>query len=142
MQARLQGLFCLTAFVAFGAGCATTGTDNNDGRSARLPTGITLLDSDRDQCAGSVAIDESVIANAARSDLVIQQGQNATFQVDGDNDEDIEIEWTCVGTASTDRNAVVCPDETSYVRITRGTGDDFLLECYGDRDPSAGNTRR
>jgi len=143
MQARLQGLFCLTAFAALSAGCATTGIDDNDGRSARLPTGVTLLDSDRDQCAGSVAIDESGIANAARSDLVIQQGQNATFQVDGDADEDIEIEWTCVGTASTDRNSVVCPDETSYVRITRGTGDDFLLECYGDRGgSSAGSTRR
>jgi hypothetical protein len=135
-------LFCLTAFVAFGAGCVTTGTDDNDGRSARLPTGVTLLDSDRDECAGSVAIDDSVIANAARSDLVIQQGQNATFQVDGDNDEDIEIEWTCVGAADTDRNATACPDETSYVRITRGAGDDFLLECFGNRGSSSGSSRR
>jgi hypothetical protein len=131
----------MTASATFVAGCVTTGTDDNDGRSARLPTGITLLDSDRDECAGSVTIDDSLIENAARSDLVIQQGQNATFQVDGDDDEDVEIEWTCVGAADTDRNAVVCPDETSYVRITRGAGDDFLLECYGDRS-SAGNARR
>jgi hypothetical protein len=142
MQMRPQGWFCLTAVVALGTGCVTTTTSDNDGRSVRLPTGVTLLDSDRDQCAGSVALEESVVSNAVRSDLVIEPGENVTFAVDADPEDDVEIEWTCVGTASTDRNAVVCPDDTDYVRITRGAGDDFVLECYGDRRSTTGSTQR
>jgi hypothetical protein len=110
-------------------------TTDEDARSARLPTGVTLLDSDRNECAGSVAIDETSVAGARRSDLVIQRGQNAVFELDFDDDEDVEIEWSCVGTASSDRETAECPDATEYVRITRAsTGDEFLLECYGDDD--------
>jgi hypothetical protein len=134
MQLRPQGWLYLAAFTVLGAGCVTTATDDNDGRSVRLPTGVTLLDSDRQECAGAVAIDESALGSTRRSDLVIERGQNATFEVDADADEDVEIEWTCVGAADTDREAVECPDETSYVRITRGADDDFVLECYGDED--------
>ena len=134
MQLRPQGWLYLTAFAALSAGCVTTATDDNDGRSVRLPTGVTLLDSDRQECAGAVAIDESALGSTRRSDLVIERGQNATFEVDADADEDVEIEWTCVGAADTDREAVECPDETSYVRITRGADNDFVLECYGDSD--------
>jgi hypothetical protein len=125
----------VAALAVVGAGCATTTTSDDDARAARLPTGVTLLDSDRNECAGAVTIDETSVANARRSDLVIQRGQNATFEVDVDRDEDVEIEWTCVGASDTDRDTVECPEETSHVRITRAsTGNDFLLECYGDRD--------
>lgn len=141
MQIRPMTLSCVTAFILLAAGCVTTTTSDNDGRSVRLPTGVTLLDSDRDQCAGSVAIEESIVANAVRSDLVIQPGENVTFAVDADPEDDVEIGWTCVGAASTDRSAIVCPDETDYVRITRGTGNDFVLECYGDRRTSATPSR-
>lgn len=135
MQIRPQSWVYLTAFAVLGAGCATTTTTNEDARAARLPTGVTLLESDRSECEGNVAIDESGIANARRSDLVIQRGQNATFEVDFDDQDDVEIEWTCVGAAAADRASVDCPDATSHVRITRAsTGDEFLLECYGDRD--------
>jgi hypothetical protein len=135
MQMRPQGWLFLTAFAALGVGCATT-TTGDDTRTARLPTGITLLASDRNQCAGSVAIDESTVADARRSDLVIERGQNAIIEVASDaDDDDVEIEWTCVGTVSTEREAVACPEDTSHVRITRAsTGDELLLECYGDRD--------
>ena len=119
----------------------TTTTD--DDRAARLPTGITLLESDRNECDGSVALDESLVASARRADLVIQRGANATFEIDADNDEDVEIEWTCVGASDTDRNTSECPEETSHVRITRSaTGDDFLLECYGDTDGSSSRRAR
>jgi hypothetical protein len=134
MQLRPQGWLYLAAFTVLGAGCATTATDDNDGQSVRLPTGVTLLDSDRNECAGAVAIDESALGSTRRSDLVIERGQNATFEVDADADDDVEIEWTCVGAADTDRDAIECPDETSYVRIARGADDEFVLECYGDRD--------
>jgi hypothetical protein len=118
------------------AGCATTTTTDDD-RSARLPTGVTLLESDRSECEGSVAIDESVVASARRADLVIQRGANATFEIDPD-DEDVEIEWTCVGANDTERNSAECPEETSHVRITRAaTGDELVLECYGDGDSSS-----
>jgi hypothetical protein len=135
MQIRPQSWVYLTAFAVLGAGCATTTTTDEDARAARLPTGVTLLESDRNECEGSVAIDETAIASARRSDLVIQPGQNATFEVDVDDEDDVEIEWTCVGAAAADRESVECPDATSHVRITRAsTGDEFLLECYGDRD--------
>jgi hypothetical protein len=142
MQMRPQGWLCLTAFAVLGAGCAVTTTTDDD-RAARLPTGITLLESDRSECEGSVAIDETVVANARRADLVIQRGANATFEVDGDADEDLEIEWTCVGANDTERNSAECPEETSHVRITRAaTGDELLLECYGDRDGSSSSRAR
>ncbi len=134
MQMRPQSWVLLSAFVVLGTGCVTT-TANEDARSARLPTGVTLLESDRNQCAGAVTIDEDSIANARRSDLVIQRGQNAVFTSDADDRDDVEIEWTCVGSANADRETAQCPDDTSHVRITRGANDnDFLLECYGDRD--------
>jgi hypothetical protein len=131
---RAETWALVAALAVLGAGCATTTTDD-DARSARLPTGVTLLDSDRNECAGAVTIDETSVANARRSDLVIQRGQNATFEVDAERDEDVEIEWTCVGSSDTDRDTVECPEDTSHVRVTRAsTGNDFLLECYGDRD--------
>lgn len=134
MHIRPQSLALLVACTVLAAGCATTATDG-DARTARLPTGVTLLDSDRNECEGAVAIDERSIANARRSDLVIQPGQNATFEVDADDNDDVEIDWTCVGVANADQETADCPDQTSHVRITRATtGDEFLLECYGDRD--------
>ncbi len=143
MQTRPQGWLCLTVFALLGAGCAATTTTDEDARSARLPTGVTLLDSDRNECEGSVAIDERSVASARRSDLVIQRGQNAVIEVEADDNDDVELDWTCVGAADTERNTLSCPDETSHVRVTRAsTGDEFLLECYGDRDGSTRRARR
>jgi hypothetical protein len=138
MQTRPQGWLYITAFAVLGAGCVTATTTDDDARAARLPTGVTLLESNRNECAGAVAIDERAIARAGRSDLVIQRGQNATFEIDVDDDDDIEIEWTCVGAADTDDDSADCPEDTTHVRITRATtGDEFLLECFGDRDRTA-----
>jgi hypothetical protein len=140
---RLQGWLYLAAFAALSAGCASTTETDEDPRTARLPTGVTLLESDRNECAGSVAIDESVVASARRADLVVQRGQNATFEVDADSSDDIEVEWTCVGAANTERETSECPEDTTHVRITRASaGDEFLLECYGDRDGSSSRRAR
>jgi hypothetical protein len=134
MQTRPQGWILLAASAVLGTGCAMTTTTDDD-RTARLPTGITLLESDRNECEGSVAINENVVANAGRADLVIQRGANATFEIDANADEDVEIEWTCVGESDTERDSAECPEATSHVRVTRAsTGDEFLLECYGDTD--------
>ena len=135
MQIRPQSWGFLAACAIFGTGCTGLSTTSDDPRTARLPTGVTLLESDRNQCAGAVAIDETSIASARRADLVIQRGQNATFRIDADDEDEVDIEWTCVGSSDTDRDSVECPDDTSHVRITReSTGNAFLLECYGDRD--------
>ena len=143
MQLRPHSWIYLAAFAVLAAGCATTTTTDEDARSARLPTGVTLLDSDRNECAGSVAIDESSIASARRADLVIQRGQYAVFEIDADDNDDVEIDWTCVGVADADNNTAECPEETTHVRITRAsTGDEFLLECYGDVDGSASRRAR
>lgn len=139
MQIRPQGWLYMAAFAVLTSGCAMFGSETEeeqDASSARLPTGVTLLDSSREECEGSVALDDSVMASARREDLVVQRGQNATFEIDVDADEDVEIEWTCVGTANTERETIECPDETSWVRVTRASGDDFLLECYGEGSSS------
>jgi hypothetical protein len=142
MQLRPQGWLYVAAAAAFASGCASPSrTTDEDARAARLPTGVTLLDSNREECAGPVAIDDSVIAGA-REDLVVQRGENATFEVDADADEDIAIRWTCVGSVSAERESVGCPEETSHVRVTRATGNDFLLECYGNRGSSSSRARR
>jgi hypothetical protein len=143
MQMRPQGWLYLAAFAALSAGCATTTQTDEDARTARLPTGVTLLESDRNECEGSIAIDERSVASARRADLVVQRGQNATFEVDADADNDVEIDWTCVGSANAERETAECPEDTTHVRITRAsTGDEFLLECYGDRDGSASRRAR
>jgi hypothetical protein len=128
----------------FASGCAVTSENDASARPVRLPTGVTLLDSDRNKCDGSVAIDERAVSKARRSDLVLQRGQNAIIEVDaGRNDDDVEIGWTCVGSASAARNTAECPEETSHVRITRdAAADDFLIECYGNRGSSSSRARR
>ena len=116
--------FCLlVAPTVLLAGCfASTGVDGS-ARDLRLPTGVTLLDSTREECSGVVHVDDD-----SRNEIVVNQGQNVTFEVDGDE----EIEWTCVGGASADSDELECPEDTSHVRITRSSaGDDLLLECYG-----------
>ena len=144
MTIRPQGWLCLAAVAAFSSGCAVTSEQDASARPQRLPTGVTLLDSDRKECDGSVAIDERAVSNARGSDLVLQRGQNAIIEVDANtNDDDVEIGWTCVGSASAARNVAECPDETSHVRITRDSaGDDFLVECYGSRGSSTSRARR
>ena len=143
MSIRPQGWLCLAAVAAFASGCAVTSETDADARPVRLPTGVTLLDSDRNQCDGSVAIDERAVSNARRSDLVVQRGQSAIIEVDADDDDDLELGWTCVGSASAARNTAECPEDTSHVRITRdSTGDDFLIECYGNRGSSSSRARR
>jgi hypothetical protein len=136
MQIRPQSWVYLAAFAILSAGCATTGTTGSDPRSARLPTGVTLLESDRSTCAGAVSIDADSFASARRSDLVLQRGENATFALETDVDnDDPEVQWACVGTNSAERETTECPDDTSHVRITReSTSGSFVLECYGDRD--------
>jgi hypothetical protein len=139
-----------TAGLAFfgsrrAAGCASLSqTTDEDARG--VCRRATLLDSNREVCAGPVAIDDRVIAGA-REDLVVQRGENATFQIDTDDldedeNENVEIRWTCVGDVTAERDAVRCPDETSHVRVTRATGNDFLLECYGNRGSSTSRARR
>lgn len=138
-----QAWLGLAAIAVFASGCALTSENDASARPVRLPTGVTLLDSDRNDCDGSIAIDERAVSKARRSDLVLQRGQNAIIEVDADADDDVEIGWTCVGSASTARNTAECPEETSHVRITRdSSGDDFLIECYGDRGSSSSRARR
>jgi hypothetical protein len=115
----------LSFCVAFGllAGCASTGS--NDDGTARLPTGVKLLDSDRNTCNGVVHVDKRSVASSR--EIVVRPGQNAAFKNEGDR-----IDWTCIGQSSSNDERTSCPDRTSYVRITRpAEGDSLLVECYG-----------
>ena len=113
-------------------GCAMLGSEvDEDSRYAQLPTGVTLLDTESDECDGIVQVAERTSLGRSRGgDLVLRQGQNATFEIDPDDDY---VEWSCIGDSGTDRDEVDCPDETSHVRISReAEGDNFVLECYGE----------
>ena len=120
---KLFTFFCAATISAL-AGCATT-SGSSDNATARLPTGVTLLESDQDRCAGVVHVDDGSVRNSR--EVAIRPGQDAAFRVDRDR-----IEWTCIGESSTDSDEVDCPERTSYVRITRpAAGEEFLVECYG-----------
>jgi hypothetical protein len=122
---------CLVAASALAAACATTTSSDDQTRNIRLPTGVALLESDRDRCAGSVQIENTSARSGAPRDIVVRQGQTATFAID---DDDEEVDWTCVGQSTATRESLQCPDATSHVRVTRtGAGEEFLFECYGRR---------
>jgi len=133
MPIRLRWLY-LSVGIALASGCTLMAESGDDADSASLPTGVTLLESDRNECAGAVAIDEDSIAGRRGENPLVQPGQNAVFDIDVPENDAVEIAWICVGVADADEETVECPDQTSHIRITRAlTEDDFLLECYGDR---------
>jgi hypothetical protein len=131
----------LVATLVAAAGCATVDSGSGSSRYARLPTGVTLLDSESERCGGSVQVSEERNGRSSRSDLVLRPGENATFEVDvRDGDE---LEWSCVGEERSEASEVDCPSATSHVRITRqADGRDLLLECFGDSDSRSSRNDR
>jgi hypothetical protein len=119
------------AALAVIAGCATSSPTAN-ARYARLPTGVTLLDTDSGRCSGSVQVREEQSGRFHDQELVLQPGENATFPVDvRDGDR---LEWSCIGDTRSVSTHIDCPDATSHVRISRrAEGPDLTLECYGRR---------
>ena len=126
----------VAALVVVG-GCAT-GPSVANARYAKLPTGVTLLDTDTARCSGSVQVRDEQSGRVHEQALVLAPGENATFPVDvRDGDH---LSWSCVGdtrsgdTRSVSSTRIECPDATSHVRISRrAEGSDLTLECYGHR---------
>lgn len=120
--------------VALIAGCATTTPGlGDDAGNAILPSGVTLLDSDEDECDGTLQVSEEGIdgeGEGLEDEFFVQAGENATFELDG---ADEEIDWACVDEdGDSDEESMECPDGASHVRITRATsGGELLIECYG-----------
>jgi hypothetical protein len=135
MSKVLSYAFILAALIA-GAGCATSNSGGGQTpRYSRLPTGVTLLDTDAGRCAGSVQVREEQAGRTRESELLLKPGENATFAVDVDDGD--ELEWSCIGDSRSVSARVDCPDDTSHVRITRrAEGSDLALECYGRRGSS------
>jgi hypothetical protein len=129
-------LMAVTILVT-AAGCTSldSGGRTDSARYARLPTGLTLLDTENGRCAGSVQIREERDGRTREQELLLKPGENATFAIDvSDGDE---LEWSCIGAARSESEDVDCPDATSHVRIMRrAEGDALSLECYGRRDRS------
>lgn len=123
----MQKLLGVLALLGPLAGCTLVGPAV-DGGVAQLPTGVTLLESDEDSCAGIIHVDEQSVSRSG--EVVVRPGQNAAFRVD-----DERIAWTCIDATdegSVNEDRVDCPDETSHVRITRTANDEtFLVECFG-----------
>jgi hypothetical protein len=118
----MRSAILVCGFVATLVGCAASGPADRTG--ARLPEGVTLLDSEQESCDGALRVQDG---ESGSRDIVVRAGQNASFRVSQER-----IALTCVGENSTDEDTVDCPRDTSHVRITRpAAGDDFLLECYG-----------
>ncbi len=128
----------VAALVVIG-GCASSGHNATaNARYAKLPTGVTLLNTDTGRCSGSVQVREEQSGHVHEQQLVLAPGENATFPVAvGDGDR---LSWSCVGdtrsgdSRSVTSNRVDCPDSTSHVRISRrAEGSDLTLECFGHR---------
>jgi hypothetical protein len=99
----------------FLAGCVVT--SEREG----LPTGVTLLGSERGYCDGPLEIEGD-------PDVVVDEGESTTVAVDDDDD----IGWECMAGDSEREGEFDCPDGTSYIRITREDDEDeFDLECFG-----------
>ena len=129
---KLSIALALFTPMALLAGCTTLSSSvGPSAMNARLPTGVTLLDSDQNECGGIVQVEDE--SRSPDAELVIRRGQNATF--DFDDEEEDDIEWSCIGeSARSDSDEIDCPTGTSHVRITRPSeGEEFLLECYGRR---------
>jgi hypothetical protein len=135
MSKVLSYAFVLAALTA-GAGCATSNPGGGEtSRYSRLPTGVTLLDTDAGRCAGSVQVREEQSGRTRESELLLEPGENATFEVDVDDGD--ELDWSCIGDSRSVSARVDCPDDTSHVRITRrAEGSEIALECYGRRGSS------
>jgi hypothetical protein len=121
----------IAALLTVCSGCESLGSGPSESsRYARVPTGLTLLDTDTGRCAGTVQVREE--KNGRRDDeVVLKPGENATFQVDAEHNS---IEWSCIGGERSVSEQIDCPDATSHVRILR-TADrgDITTECYGRR---------
>jgi hypothetical protein len=98
------------------AGCVVV----DESREDELPTGVTLLETEQGACSGALEFEGD-------SDVIFEVGEGGTFRV-----EDDDIEWRCLSDSSRSSGETECPDDTSYVRITRDEDDaEFTLECYG-----------
>ncbi|HEX2138992.1 MAG TPA: hypothetical protein VHG33_04690 [Woeseiaceae bacterium] len=133
MQKLLVSCWAALA-AALIAGCATTtpGLGDESG-NATLPSGVTLLDSDEDECDGTLQVSEDGIdgeGDGMGDAFVVEAGENATFQLDGDDEE---IEWACVDEdGDADEESMDCPSGATHVRVTRAnSGGELLVECYG-----------
>jgi hypothetical protein len=115
------------------AGCVATSPGLGDETgNTRLPSGLTLLDSDEGECDGTVQLADEMIEDEGeglQAELFVEPGENATFELEEQYDE---IEWACVGEGSADVETVRCPLGATHVRITRAAaGGELLFECYG-----------
>ena len=74
----MRKLVGLSLCVSLGllAGCATSSSEDS---TARLPTGVKLLDSDRDTCDGVVHVNSRSVASSR--EVVVRPGQNAAFEL-------------------------------------------------------------
>ncbi len=111
------------------AGCAhnAAGLGEQAG-TVQLPTGLTLLNSEKDQCAGNVQMDQSsVVAPKLSANLFVQPGEHGSFKVQDDN-----VKWACIQGNAPNVHTLNCPDKTQYVRLTRSEeGGGLLFECFG-----------
>lgn len=132
MKILLTGCGLLLS-LALLAGCATTtpGLGEESGDEI-LPAGLTLLDSDEEECDGTVQVAEGGMEDdyeGLEGESFVEPGENATFELEED-DEDIE--WACIEDDESDVDEISCPAGATHVRVTRAAdGGEVLVECFG-----------
>ncbi len=74
------------------AGCATGSSGGQSSLYSRLPTGVTLLDTDTGRCTGSVQVREEQDGRTHDQELLLKPGENATFAVDVAKGDELAME--------------------------------------------------
>jgi hypothetical protein len=132
MQKLLTSCGLLLSLSLFASCAATTPGLGDEAGSTRLPSGLTLLDSDEGECNGTVQVGDETIegeGEGLQAEFFVEPGENATFELEGGYDE---VEWACVGGDSPEVETMRCPRGATHVRITRASaGGELLFECYG-----------
>ncbi|HEU4616711.1 MAG TPA: hypothetical protein VFV10_01655, partial [Gammaproteobacteria bacterium] len=74
------------------AGCASTASGlGEEAGTTKLPTGLKLLDSEKQTCGGNVQVGQDATGRALDEKLFVKPGQNGTFEV-----RDSDVRWACV----------------------------------------------
>lgn len=122
----------LALSVTLLAGCVVSTPGLGDESGSALLAGLTLLESDEEECDGTVQVAEGGIEDDyedLEDGSFVEPGENAVFELE---DDDEDIEWACIEDDESQVDEITCPAGASHVRITRAMdGGEVLVECFG-----------
>lgn len=125
---RSSLLVFLPFFAALGGCAVSAGGLGKEAGPVSLPAGMTLTGSRETDCQGTLHVGEDSVENRGmQKEFYVDPGENAAFRL-----RQSRVEWACISDRSREFDRFTCPQRSSYVRITRASGNDgMLLECFG-----------